>query len=159
MKVDNVVGAANYWRESEVLAAAFERANPARMLTVSYAELTGDPVTVVRRICRFVDIDQVPPEVFTRLDQFQHGLPDAVAHMVQPPWTVLHGDYPARGETAAVPDAVHLVQDRDRGVAGPQEVGVQRVHSPFGVLDGSGGGDEGLARHLAAEHTLAVLVG
>ncbi|MDH3707224.1 MAG: sulfotransferase [Acidimicrobiia bacterium] len=62
MKVDNVVGAANYWRESEVLAAAFERAHPDRMLSVSYAELTGDPVTVVRRICRFVDIEQVPPE-------------------------------------------------------------------------------------------------
>ena len=62
MKVDNVVGAANYWRESEILARAFERAEPDRMLTVSYADLTADPITVVRRICRFVDIEQVPPE-------------------------------------------------------------------------------------------------
>lgn len=69
MKVDNVVGAANYWRESEVLALAFERANPERMLTVSYADLTGDPITVMRRICRFVDIDQVPPE---ELGQVRH---------------------------------------------------------------------------------------
>ncbi|MGI9601488.1 MAG: sulfotransferase family protein [Acidimicrobiales bacterium] len=78
MKVDNVVGAANYWRESEILAAAFERANPERMLTVSYADLTGDPVTVVRRICRFVDIEQVPPEELGRVRHERNAFADVL---------------------------------------------------------------------------------
>ena len=71
---------------------------------------------------------------------------------------VLDGHDPAGGERAPVADAVDLVEDRHGGVAGAQEVGVQRVHRPV-VVDGAGGGDEGLAGHLAAEHPLALLVG
>ena len=65
----------------------------------------------------------------------------------------------AGGEAAAVADAVDLVEDRHGRVAGPQEVGVQRVHEPAAFVDRAGGGDERLAGHLAAEHALAVLVG
>ena len=71
---------------------------------------------------------------------------------------VLDGHHAAGGERAAVADAVDLVEDRHGGVTGPQEVGVERVHRPA-RLHRAGGGHEGLARHLAAEHPLAVLVG
>ena len=70
---------------------------------------------------------------------------------------VLDGDDPPGGERAAVADAVHLVEDRDRRVAGAQEVRVQRVHPA--VLDGAPGRHEGLPGHLAAEDALALLVG
>jgi len=84
MKVDSVVGAANYWREAEILAAEFERANPLRMLTVSYRDLTNDPVTVVRRICRFVDIELVPAEELGKVRHERNAYvdvldPDALA--------------------------------------------------------------------------------
>ena len=70
---------------------------------------------------------------------------------------VLHGDDPAGGERASIADPVDLVEDRHSGVAGPQEVGVQRMHPA--VLDRAPGGHERLARHLAAEDALALLVG
>jgi hypothetical protein len=71
---------------------------------------------------------------------------------------VLDGDHPPGGERPAVADAVDVVQDRDRRVAGTQEVGVERV-DPALRVDGAGGGHEGLARDLAAEDPLAILVG
>ena len=43
-------------------------------------------------------------------------------------------------------------------IAGPQEVGVQRVHALV-VVDGAAGGHQGLSGDLPAEHPLAVLVG
>ncbi len=70
---------------------------------------------------------------------------------------VLDRDDPARREGPPVADAVDLVEDRDRRVAGAQEVGVQRVHPP--ALDGAAGGHERLRGDLAAEDPLAVLVG
>ena len=70
---------------------------------------------------------------------------------------VLDGHDPAGGERAAVADAVDLVEDRHRRVAGAQEVGVQRVDRPVGARR-AGRGDQRLAGHLAAEHPLAVLV-
>ncbi len=70
---------------------------------------------------------------------------------------VLDGDHAARGERAPVADPVHLVEDGHGRVAGPEEVGVQRVH--LAVFDGAPGGHERLAGHLAAEDALAVLVG
>ena len=72
---------------------------------------------------------------------------------------VLDGHDPAGREAAAVAQPVDLVQDRDRRVAGPQEVGVQRVDEPCRIVDGARRGDEGLPGDLAAEHPLAVLVG
>ena len=71
--------------------------------------------------------------------------------------TVLDGHDSAGGERAAVADAVDLVEDRHRGIAGAQEVGVQRVHGAA-RLDRPGRRDEGLAGHLAAEHALALLI-
>ena len=70
---------------------------------------------------------------------------------------VLHGDDAPGGERPAVPDAVHLVEDGDRRVAGPQEVRVQRVDPA--VLDGASRRHQCLPGHLPAEHTLALLVG
>ena len=70
---------------------------------------------------------------------------------------VLDGDHAAGGERAPVADPVHLVEDGHGRVAGPEEVGVQRVH--LAVFDGAPGGHERLAGHLAAEDALAVLVG
>jgi hypothetical protein len=71
---------------------------------------------------------------------------------------VLDGHHASGGEALAVADAVDLVQDGRGRVAGPQEVGVQRMHQPV-ALDGAGGGHQRLARYLATEHPLAVLVG
>ncbi len=66
---------------------------------------------------------------------------------------VLAGDHPAGAERAAVAGALDVVHDRHPGVAGPQEVGVQRVHRPTGVRRPRRG-DQRLAGHLAAEHPL-----
>ena len=71
---------------------------------------------------------------------------------------MLDPDDPAGGEALAVTDAVDLVDDRDRRIAGPQEVGVQRVHRPVG-LDRAARGHERLARDLPTEHPLAILLG
>src|SRR5918994_3804865 len=70
---------------------------------------------------------------------------------------VLDGDDPAGRERPPVADAIHLVEDRQLGIAGPQEIGVERVDSPVG-LDRAGGGHQRLAGHLPAEDPLAVLV-
>ena len=87
------------------------------------------------------------------------GLVDVEAGLqVEDGPAVLDGHHAAGGEALAVADAVDLVEDGHGGVAGPQEVGVQRVHVAAD-LDRSSGGHERLAGHLAAEHTLAVLVG
>ncbi len=45
-----------------------------------------------------------------------------------------------------------------RGVARPQEVGVQGVDQAAGIVHRPRGRDEGLARDLPAEHALAALV-
>ena len=71
---------------------------------------------------------------------------------------MLNGHHTTGGETLAVADAVDLVQDRQAGVAGPEKVGVQRVHMAIGFHCACGS-NEGLAGDLAAEHALAVLVG
>ncbi len=63
MKIDSPVGASNYWRESEVLAASFEAANPDRMLSVRYGDLTDDPHKHLDAICDFVEIERVGSEV------------------------------------------------------------------------------------------------
>jgi hypothetical protein len=55
-------------------------------------------------------------------------------------------------------DAVDRVQDRHPGVAGTQEVRVQRVDLRT-VADGAGGRHERLPCDLAPEDPLAVLVG
>jgi hypothetical protein len=70
---------------------------------------------------------------------------------------VLDGRHAPRGERPPVTDAVHLVDDRRGGVAGAEEVRVQRVGAAS--LDRPAGGDERLARDLAAEDALAALVG
>src|SRR2546430_4648377 len=67
---------------------------------------------------------------------------------------VLDGDHAAGGEALAVADAVDLVDDRHLGVAGEQEIGVQRVRRPPGDVHRAAGGDQRLPDHLSAEHAL-----
>ncbi|GAA3062019.1 hypothetical protein GCM10020000_51640 [Streptomyces olivoverticillatus] len=63
---------------------------------------------------------------------------------------VLDGDHAPGGEGAPVADAVDGVDDRHRGVAGAQEVGVQGVRGAVGG-DGAPRGDQRLGRDLPAE--------
>jgi hypothetical protein len=70
---------------------------------------------------------------------------------------VLDGDDAPRGERPPVADAIHLVEDRQLGIAGPQEIGVERVDSPVG-LDRACRGHQRLAGHLPAEDPLVVFV-
>src|SRR6516164_4432102 len=67
---------------------------------------------------------------------------------------VLDRDHAPRGEALAVADAVDLVDDRHLGVAGEQEIGVQRVRRPARHVDGAAGGNKRLPDHLPAEHAL-----
>ena len=63
----------------------------------------------------------------------------------------------AGGEAAAVADALDVVDDGPRGVAGEQEVAVQRVHRPAGVHRARRR-HQRLAQHLAAEDALPAFV-
>lgn len=56
MSLPDPVAAANYWRESVVIAESFRAANPERMLSVPYENLTHRPVTEVDAICDFVGV-------------------------------------------------------------------------------------------------------
>ena len=67
---------------------------------------------------------------------------------------VLDRDHAAGGEALAVADAVDVVDDRHLGIAGEQEIGVQRMRRPAAHVDGAAGGDQRLADHLPAEHAL-----
>src|SRR5204863_5588954 len=66
---------------------------------------------------------------------------------------VLDADDAARGKALAIADAVDLVDDRDRRIAGPQEIAVQRVDMAVAV-DRAGCRDQGLADDEAAEDAL-----
>ena len=65
---------------------------------------------------------------------------------------MLDGDAVPSGETLAVSDAVDLVDDRNGGIAGENEVSVEGVRRP--VVDGSCGGDKRLRNDEAAEDAL-----
>ena len=62
---------------------------------------------------------------------------------------VLHCDHAAGGEGPPVPVAVDLEDHGEVAAAGTQEVAVKRVWQPAG-LDGGGGREQTLGRHLAA---------
>jgi hypothetical protein len=64
------------------------------------------------------------------------------------------GRHGRTGHRKIVAQAVDLVEDRHRRVAGAQEVGVQRVRGAALVLDRPGRGHQRLAGHLAAEDPL-----
>ncbi len=70
---------------------------------------------------------------------------------------VLDRDHAARDEALAVADAVDLVDDGDAGVAGAQEIGVQRMRLAVG-LDGARGGDQRLPDDLTAENPLPTIL-
>ena len=75
------------------------------------------------------------------------------ARQVEDHLSALPGDDPARGERSAVAYRLHVVDDRDVGAPGQQEVGVQRVHHP-GDRDRPGRGGQCLSQHLATEDPL-----
>lgn len=56
MKLDDPVAASNYWRESVAIAESWRAANPQRMLSLGYEQLTGRPVDEVGALCNFVGI-------------------------------------------------------------------------------------------------------
>ncbi len=78
---------------------------------------------------------------------------------VEDRFAVLDRDDATRREAPTVADPVHLVQDRPLRIAGPQEVGVQRVDVATGLVDRSARRDERLTGDLAAEHANTILVG
>ncbi len=61
MSLDDQVAASNYWSEAVVLAESFRKANPDRMISVAYEDLTRRPVTEVDAICEFVGIETPAP--------------------------------------------------------------------------------------------------
>jgi len=67
---------------------------------------------------------------------------------------MLDRDHPAGGEALAIADAIDLVDDRHLGVAGEQEIRVQRMGRPAGHVDGAAGRHQRLADHLSTEHAL-----
>ena len=78
MHVENPVAGANYWRESELMAASFERANPGRMLSVSYQELTNDPRTQLDAICSFIDLGPLADDVVATVTPEKDGYADVL---------------------------------------------------------------------------------
>lgn len=54
VKVDNLVGAANYWNESVSILRGLKRAYPGRLLEIKYEEFVQDPMPKIRRICKFI---------------------------------------------------------------------------------------------------------
>ena len=74
------------------------------------------------------------------MERSEHGEDD---------FALLHGHYVASREGAAVTVAVNLENDGQVATPGPQEVAVQRVRQAV-LLNGRGGGQQALGRHLPA---------
>ncbi len=70
---------------------------------------------------------------------------------------MLDGLYTPGGEAAAIADALDVVDDGPRGIAGEQEVPVQRVYRPARV-DRARRRHQCLTQHLSAEDALPALV-
>jgi hypothetical protein len=66
---------------------------------------------------------------------------------------LLNRHHPARGEAAAVPDPLHLVEHGPAGIPRPHEVGPQRMRLP--ALHGVTGRTQRLREHLPAEQAHA----
>ena len=56
IKVDHVVGAANYWSESIDIALVCSRYLGERMLTVKYEDLVSGPEECMRELCQFLGL-------------------------------------------------------------------------------------------------------
>ena len=72
--------------------------------------------------------------------------------------TALDGGDTSGGERQSVTDALHVIEDGDAGIAGAQEIGMQRMDPSLG-LDSAGRGHQRLSGHLSAEHALAIGMG
>ena len=71
---------------------------------------------------------------------------------------MLDGDDAPRRETAAVANAVNLVDDRRLGIARQEKVSVKRMREPVLRFNCAAGCDERLANDLAAEHALPTVL-
>src|SRR5262245_37214201 len=68
---------------------------------------------------------------------------------------MLDRNHTARGEAAAVADAINLIDDGNLRVAAQQEICVKGVRGPvLDIFDGAAGGDQRLTDHLTAEYPL-----
>ena len=65
---------------------------------------------------------------------------------------MLDGDNPTGGETAAITCAIHLIDHRNRGITGADEIGMERMAEP--VFNSPVGGRKRLGDHLTAENPL-----
>lgn len=54
MKEDNIIAAANYWREAIMIFKEYEKGHPDRTMNVAYEELTQDPAKHLNAILTFV---------------------------------------------------------------------------------------------------------
>ena len=70
---------------------------------------------------------------------------------------VLDRHHAAGGKAAAVADAVDIVDDRHRGIAGAQEIAVQGMGGA--AIDRAAGRDQRLTDHLPTEHALPAGLG
>src|SRR5215470_12540154 len=69
--------------------------------------------------------------------------------------TVLDRHNAPRGEAAAVANAVDFVDNGDLGIAGQQEITMERMRRPVGdLVDCAAGSHQRLANDLAAENAL-----
>ena len=54
MRIDSLVGASNYWRESAAIIATFKRAYPKRLFEIRYEDFTADPKQHTARLLEFL---------------------------------------------------------------------------------------------------------
>ena len=71
---------------------------------------------------------------------------------------MLDGDHATSGEAPSVARTIHLIQNRNLGIAGAQKIGVKRMADPR-RLDGADGSRQRLAQHLAAKDALMPRLG
>lgn len=55
VKVDNLVGAANYWNEAVAILRGLKRAYPGRLCEIRYEDFVADPAPQLRRLCSFLN--------------------------------------------------------------------------------------------------------
>lgn len=60
VKVDNLVGACNYWNEAAQIVQVIRRAFPARLYEVKYEVFTGEPEKEIEKLLAFLNEDYNP---------------------------------------------------------------------------------------------------
>jgi len=76
VKVQNVVGACNYWNEAAEIISVVKRAYPARVHEVKYEDFTQEPLAEIRKMLDFLGEDTDPAlyeHIKTQPIQHDHG--------------------------------------------------------------------------------------